>query len=494
MDEVKKIDLASFKKAQQTMIATSESAWKTQYGAVLDFNINRRIKPYTPEEVARIIESGSLNEQQKLSRYFFYKDGFYRRIILYYATLLKYTGLVIPNSDKSQNLSKASIQKRYNNAIDYVEIMKLPELLTNISWRVLVDGVYYGIILVSTKKAFSVMDLPYTYCRTRFKDENGNDIIEFNVSYFLQFSDKNDRQAALDAYPEVISSYFKKWKNNKVKTPWVFVPVGMGICFKMFDARPLFLNVIPATIQYDDAVDTDRERDKEEIRKIIVQKIPHLTDGGLLFEPDEAEVIHAGTVGMMKGNKNVSVLTTYADVDSIISKTQNDNASSTIEKMRDNIYGEAGVSGQVFAATGNLSIEISIKNDVALMMVLAHKYDTFITTLLNKHFSNSSINFKYLTLTISYYNETTYITDSFKLAQSGYSFLLPAMALGVSQRDLINIKELENTVLDLNKKLIPLQSAYTQSGEVGRPKKADEEKSDKTIANEKSLDKQGGTE
>ena len=494
MELEKKLNLDSFKKAQQTMIAASDDAWRNSYGARLDFNINQRIKPYTPDEVARIIESGNLSAQQKLSRYYFYKDGFYRRIILYYATLLKYNGLIIPNSDKSQNLSKSNFQKRYNNAIDFIELMKLPELLTNISWRVLVDGVYYGIILNATKKAFSVMDLPYSYCRTRFKDENGNDVIEFNVSYFLNFNEQKDRQAALDAYPDVISSYFKKWKNNKVKTPWVFVPIGMGICFRMFDARPLFLNVIPATIQYDDAVDTDRERDKEEIRKIIVQKIPHLQDGGLLFEPDEAVEIHSGTVGMMKGNKNVSVLTTYADVDSIVSKTQNDNASSTIEKMRDNIYGEAGVSGQVFAATGNLSVEISIKNDVALMMVLANKYSTFITSLLNKNFSNSSLSFKYMILDISYYNESTYITDSFKLAQSGYSFMLPALAQGLSQRDIVNIKDLENNVLELDKKLIPLQSAYTQSGEVGRPKKADDQKSDKTIANERSLDNQGGTE
>jgi len=47
---------------------------------------------------------------------------------------------------------------------------------------------------------------------------------------------------------------------------------------------------------------------------------------------------------MMKGNKNVSVLTTYADVDAIVSKTTNDNSSSTLEKMMQNIYSEAGVS------------------------------------------------------------------------------------------------------------------------------------------------------
>jgi len=31
--------------------------------------------------------------------------------------------------------------------------------------------------------------------------------------------------------------------------------------------------------------------------------------------------MHDGAVGMMKGNKNISVLTTYADVEAVISKT-----------------------------------------------------------------------------------------------------------------------------------------------------------------------------
>ena len=198
----------------------------------------------------------------------------------------------------------------------------------------------------------------------------------------------------------------------------------------------------------------------------------------------------------MGKNKNVSVLTTYADVDSIVSKTTADSVSNNLDKMVQNIYYEGGVSGQIFAATGNLSIETSIKNDTALMMVLGNKYSTFITNLINKLYSNTNINFKYSLLPITYYNESTYITDSFKLAQSGYSFLMPALALGLSQRDLSNVKDLENTLLKLGDKLKPLNSAYTQSsnGKVGTPEKPIEEKSPKTIQNEESLDRQGGSE
>ena len=87
----------------------------------------------------------------------------------------------------------------------------------------------------------------------------------------------------------------------------------------------------------------------------------------------------------------------------------------------------------------------------------------------------------------------------------------------MSQRDLINVKDLENDVLKLGDRLKPLQTSYTQSAsgkgdgdeengdgdpkekpaetdidEGGRPKLKEDKKSDKTIENEKSLDKTGG--
>ena len=487
-------DLTSFKRAQDKMISTNERAWDPPYSSRRYIT---KVKDYKPEEIDRIIQSGSLEEQQKLSRNYFYKDGFYKRILIYYATLLKYAGVLIPNPANGKNLSNPFISKKYNNAIDFVERLSLPVMLTNCSTKALIDGAYYGIIQTLDKKSFALLDLPSGYCCSRFKDIQGNDIVEFNVSYFLTITDVPTRNEALALYPNVISKYFKRWREGKETTPWMKIPSDIGVCFPFFDGRPLFLNVIPATIQYDEAVETERERDLEEIRKIIVQKIPHLQDGGLLFEPEEAAEIHDGTVKMMKQNKNVSVLTTYADVDSIISKTTADSVSNNLDKMVQNIYYEGGVSGQIFAATGNLSIETSIKNDTALMMVLANKYSVFITNLINKLYSNTNVSFKYTIFPITYYNESTYITDTFKLAQSGYSFIMPALALGMSQRDLNNIKDLENNLLELGDKLKPLNSAYTQSAnsnEPGAPEKSAEEKSPKTLQNEESLDNQGGSE
>lgn len=488
-------DFSTFKKAQTDMVAKNATSWDEYFSRR---NISK-VKDYSLEEINNIINSGSITAQQRLSRNYFDKDGFYKRIVLYYATILKYSGILIPNPAFGKKLSTSHIQKRYFSALSFVERLGIPELLTRISIRALIDGSYYGIIQSISKEKLTIIDLPSGYCCSRFKDFNGNDIIEFDVNYFYSILDDSAREEALASYPKVISSWFRKYKDGKVASSWVKIPPEMGICFPFFDdGRPLFLNVIPATIQYDDAVDTERERELEEIRKIIVQKIPHLTDGQLLFEPEEAVEMHAGAVGMMKGNKNLSVLTTYADVDAIISKTAAENASNSLEKMLQNIYSETGASAQLFAPTGTQALSTSITNDMALMMILGNKYSRFISYIINSLFANSNISFTYEILPISFYNQSDFITDSLKLAQSGYSFLLPSIAMGISQQSLMNIKSLENDVLNLREVLIPLSSSYTQTGdgdgEPGAPEKKLEDKAKKTIQNEDAIDHQGGSD
>lgn len=494
MGEEKNVnDLTTFKRAFSDMVVKSGKSWNDSLGYRLYGN---KLKEYTREEVVKIINGNSLQAQQQLSRNFFYKDSFYKRIIIYYATLLKYIGILIPNPSAGNELSTPYIKKRYNGALDYLDRIGLPELLTRISLRALIDGCYYGVLQNVSKTDFVILDLPAEYCRSNFRDFHGNDIIEFNVIYFNTIIDEDVKKQALKVYPKVVADHYRRYVKGQVKTAWVKIPTDIGFCFPFSDdGRPLFLDLIPATIDYDQAVDINKERDLEEIRKIIVQKIPHLQDGALLFEPEEAAVMHEGAVNMMAGNKNISVLTTYADVDSVVSNTSSEASTNSLEKSLQNVYAKAGVSGQLFAPTGSQALMISIRNDISMMMILGNKYSRFLTFIINSLYANSNISFKYTLLPISYYDTSDYIKDSFKLAQSGYSYLIPSLALGITQKDLVNLKDLENKSLKMIEKLIPLSSAYTQgSGEVGRPALAQEDKSEKTIQNEQSLDNGGSNE
>lgn len=482
----------NFAKAIDNMIAVSENAY------IAKTRINRSkeaVRSYTKEEVEQIINGSNLDEQVTLSRNFFEANGLYRRIILYYATLLKHVGITIPNPTYGNRLSTDHIKKRYFNAVEYMDSLKIKSISTEINLRVLIDGCYYGILKTFNKKTLTLMTLPAKYCVTRYKTPEGDNLIEFDVTYFDSIKDEEARKAALLSYPKEIAKAYRKYKNGKLASKWVFVDSKIALCFSFFEnPTPLFLSIIPSLMDYDESVEIEKERDLEEIKKIIVQKVPHLNDGSLLFEPDEVEVMHRGAVKMLQANKNVSVLTTYTDVDAIVSKSLNDTQSNNLEKMVKNVYVQTGTSQELFASTSNLTLIYSIKNDIALMMVLADKLGNFFTSVLNHLFSNANVNFKYKFLPVSIYTEKDYVDEVFKLAQSGYSLLIPSIAMDISQKELSSLKELENDVLELEEVLRPLSSSWTQSSSgdgAGRPKKEASEMSPKTEANQKAIDNQG---
>jgi len=51
----------------------------------------------------------------------------------------------------------------------------------------------------------TIVDLPVRFCRTRFKDFNNLNVLEFNIQYFIDFyHDEKEREAAILNYPEII--------------------------------------------------------------------------------------------------------------------------------------------------------------------------------------------------------------------------------------------------------------------------------------------------
>lgn len=486
MEEIKD-SIISFKKMNDDMIATNSMAYKG------DFAVQKTARPYTIKQIEDIISYGSCAAQQELSNTFFYSNGIYKRIIMHYASLLQYVGILIPNASQSYSLSNSGLQKRYYKALNLVEIMNIPVFASNCAMRALINGGYYGVIQSLSKDVFSVLDLPSEYCRSRYKDEKGNSVIEFDITYFNTITDIKERNLAFNAYPKNFSKYYEQYTKGKIKSKWFLVPTDIGICIPFFDGRPPFINILPSIMQYEDTVEIEGERALEEIRKLLVLEIPHLNDGRLLFEHEEALEMHKGAVGMLRNNKNISVLTTYANGQILSTKTASEATVNSLKNMRDNVFAKSGTSPDLFASSGSTTLKSSLDNDLAFMMLFANKISLFITNFINRQCANSTINFKYKILPISYYNYDDYINSSFKLASSGYSYLLPALALGINQQDIGNIKDLENNVLKLSEKLQPLKSSYTQSSssttteEVGRPSKEAEEKTEETIKKEESL-------
>lgn len=444
---------------------------------------------YSRASITRIIQSGSLSSKIEMSRYFFNRDGFYKRLLIHYSTFLTYSGVLVPEALGKHKISESALEKRYTDSLHYLENSNLNSLFQHIMLTTLLQGAYYGIKLEDDERLV-VMDLPVEYSRSRLKNKLDQPIVEVSVLYFNSLYPAAYRESILETYPKEVIKTYREYVRGDITNPWVMLSAEESVYFNLYDTNtPMFLSVIPTTLDYDDAVTRQAEREIEEIKRIIVQKIPHTSDGSLIFEPVEAAEMHKGAVAALQGsNPNTSVMTTYGDVTAMNTKVNSDPASTNnIQKMKDNIYNTAGASSQIFSATGNMAMENSLKNDLSFTMTFADSLSTWITHIVNNKFGYNNLRFKYTILPVSHYNREDYVSQAMTMAAAGYSYIIPAVAFGYSQKDLVSLKDLENKLLKLDERLKPLQSSYTQSAKDdsgGRPNLKQEEKTDKTIQNE----------
>lgn len=449
--------LTQFKSAIRHMIATSSDAYQ-RLSTKGSYN-NARV--YSEEEIKSIVDTGNAIQRAALSQFFFMTNGLYKRIIVHYATFLTYSWLIVPYKKKqTYKLNNKKISQTYHDATDFCTTFQIQRKCALFAKDILVNGAYYG-LLHDEGDQVVIQDLPFDYCRSRFKNADDIDIVEFNMEFFDTIREEKLRKEILKTYPKLIEKGYNNYKFNG-GPKWIYLPAELGIYFSFFEERPFFLDLIPLLDNLDQYKEIDKKRNLLALKRILVQKVP--IDGDtLVFEPQEAEEMHDGVVSMVANNPELDVVTTYNDI-SMIDLSSDDDEKTEIKDVQNLIYESAGLSKEFFFSTTEAGLKYSTNNDLAMMMILGQRFAHFFTSMLNYKFENKYAKFKFIILPISHYNIDDFTSRAKELAAFGYSFLIPILGTGLDQTNLANLKELENDVLELDEILKPLQSAYTQSG------------------------------
>ena len=460
-----------------------------RYNGVMD-------RDFTLEEIEAIIRSGEISAIRELSRYYYRTNGRYRNNIDFLAALPLYDTIVTPVYEAGKG-SRTQIIKAFYNACAFVENLDVKNTLSRITREWLKSGVYYGILQEQGNKVV-LQDLPLEYCRTRFKDFNNLCILEFNITYFISnYDDDKVRDAAVLNFPAVVQAAWKKWKNNALPDPWIRIPASAGgvtFCFAE-DQTPLLIAAIPELSKLKDAVGREEKRDENELYKLLIQRMPIDNDGHLVFELDEVEQIHAGVANMLRDLDTVDVLTTFGEttLENLQDSSAASQANNRIEKYSNNAWDALGVSKLFFNADNSSSLAYVIKRLESIMRNYLNMYDTWIRYLINSRFSRTGLTFDFEILPTTVFNIDKYATQYLSGAQFGYSKMRAGVAMGVKQRNLISMIDFENEFLNLDEKMIPLLSSYTQSSNENSDKKNNSgEKNSRTTVQSKDITNKGG--
>ena len=465
------------------------------------------------EEIEQIIREGDIETLRELSRYYYRTNGEYRNNIDFLARLFLYDTMVIPVFEEGKG-SKTQILKAFYNACRFVDALDLPNTLMRITTEWLKTGIYNGILRQQGDKAV-IHELPLEYCRTRFKDMNNLNILEFNLSYFDKYVEEDLRAEILAAFPEEVQTAYYAWiGSKKLLNAWVEIPASAGgVCFCFAgDQTPPLIASIPDLKQLKDAVKREEKRDENELYKLLIERMPITSDGELVFQLDEVADIHSSVASMLSEIDTVDVLTTFGetDLESLQETSAATQSADRIEKYKKNAYDALGRSSIIFNADGSSTLAYSIKKDEALMQSFLNIYENWIKFHLNEQFARTGLKFDFEILPTTVFNRKDLQGSYFSGAQYGYSKMFAGVAMGIKQMDQLALMNFENEFLDMSTKMIPLQSSYTTSGTAvssegkkvgseqtstsstqvkdinnkgGRPELPDEEKSEKTQAN-----------
>ena len=481
--------------------------------------IKKTEQKYTKEQIQTALVNKDIDTIRAISNYYYDCSGIYKRVCEYLAFLFRYDYYVVPYINKD-SVKVDKILSDFYSVLNFLDNSKLKKKFAELSLQAVKDGCYYG-YKVENNDRIVLQDLPIEYCRSRFFID-GKPTVEFNMKFFDdKFTDTAYRLKILDIFPKEFSKGYILYKNGKLpadqsgdKAGWYLLDPKKAVKFNLNNSDiPYFVEGIPAIIDLEEAQEIDKKRMLQQLMKIFIQKLPIDKNGDLVFDVEEGKDLHANAVAMLADIIGVDVVTTFADVDI---KDMNNTSSATtsldnLKKVERSVYNQMGVPQNIFNADGNVALNQSIVNDEASGKSFLYQYEEFINDILddcswNKNKKNYYFHIKILETTIYNYKELSKLYK--EQVQVGYSKLLPQIALGHTQSEILAELHFENNILDLTQLMTPAQMSSTMSSKnldktnktnqtenqkiiedktPGRKELPDEEKSDKTLQNREAM-------
>lgn len=475
-------------KAVETPYNRSGQRKKKYYG--LDFTL---------DEIKEVKKSLDVQTMRTISNNFYKSNTSYKRMVDHFAYLYRYYyTLDLKGISNTKNYT-ADVKKLYYNVLNLLDNFNIAQTFGDISKKVILNGVYYGYVNVFAQNHAVFTELDPNYCRTCNNSCYGTKIVEFNLSFFNQYkNNEDDLKSTLAKFPEEIQMQWFWYDSGHREDPWIALPTQFSCAFSISENEyPILFDAILDTISYEETKEIEQKKDKDALKKILVQRFDLDGDGDLDILLEEMAQIHEAVSQMLADYDSIDVLTTLAkDVD--LKDTQGGDRNITytnLNKMLQPKYESSGLSTEIFSATGTTSLDRSIENVTSFMSQLIEQYQNWLSMFCYSQFNFQKLIPLVTILPVTWYNEEDMVNLYLKNAQYGFSWILPYVAAGKKQSTIVDSIYLEQDILGLKDKMRPLSSSFTEPGKdgnsgqagPGRPELPNSEKSAKTIANIESM-------
>jgi len=436
---------------------------------------NPTYRKFNKEQIVKFLGNPAASEKQlrDMSIYLYNISNYYRRLIQYFANMSVYAYIVSPYGlDRTKAINKGKFKRSYFAALAQLEKMNLRHEFTKIMTVVFREDVYYGVAW-ETGDSFTFQKLDPDYCKIS-SAEDGVYNFAFDFSYFDSNVDK------LANYPPEFFEKYALYKTGGQTYKWQELNSATSICLKMNESDvvpiPPFVALFSALADIEDYRAISKNATEANNYKALALEIPiSQTDGAFLLDYDLCKDFYNMLCSVLPSN--IGAIMSPMRISSWnFERSGVTSDTNEVAKSEASMWQQAGVNKILFGGGEDPSastLELCTVNDQMIVFGMMRQVERWINRKLKQ--MSTAYHFKVSILDVTIYNREKMHSQYLKDGQYGLPVRSAIMATqGFSPSDMEGMYYLENSILELPDKEIPLTSSNTQSAsEGGRPTNAE---------------------
>ena len=431
---------------------------------------------YKKEDIQRFLNKPQ-NYSKQLRQVVIYLTGaspHFHRLVQYFTGLNDLNYVISPHRLDTTTANTKTIRRNYHRVLNLVSSMDLKNQGEKIVSTCLREDVFFGTIRESGESTI-IQRLPSDYCDIAVIEDNVLNV-SFDFSYFNRFPEN------LPLYPEEFRIKYALYQRHSNTMRWQELDAPNSFAIKankdILDyAIPPFAGILRDIYDVEEYKEMKMTKTDIENYALLVMQLGVSSDGHWTMDLNKARDFWSNLDHVLP--EEIGSVLSPMPINKISFERTRSSDSDTVAEAEQNLFTAAGVSSLLFnneKASSN-ALLLSIKADQALTYSIVKSLECVLNRFIRRHSYGKY--FKITFIDSSPFNRKEVGDAYLKACQYGLPMVSYYCASqGLLQDEMDGMNYLEDTVLGIKNRFLPLKSSATQSkndsdsdsdGEAGRP-------------------------
>lgn len=415
---------------------------------------------YTKDNITEYLSNPYTYERQlrRAVTYIYGASSHFRRLIQYFTGLSDLSFVVSPYRIDPKTANVKSVNRNYRKVLNAMLAMNVRSQFPKILTVCLREDTFYGTMWV-TNDNITIQQLPSDYCAISTIEGN-----VLNVTFDFSYFDAHSQY--LEYYPAEFQSKYRTYQSNR-RQRWQELDSPTSFAVKCNNdildySLPPFAGILREVYDLEDYKQLKLTKTTLENYAMLVMTLGIDDEGNWQMDLDKAKEFWRNLDSVLP--EEIGSVLSPMPINKISFEKANTGDTNTISEAEQNLFTAAGVSSLLFnndKASAN-ALLLSIKEDQAITFGIVKSIEDVVNRFIQAQ--SYGKNFKVTFLDCSPFNRKEMGDMYLKACQYGLPFIsMYAASQGMSQSEVDCMSFLENDVLNLTERFVPLQSSSTQS-------------------------------